>query len=119
MVLLLIPELLECAAPDPNKVEELLRLQGLDKSRQKQQKDKMASLMGEHKNAVTLYYTVMGLLMAGCITYYLFLLSANRLGLVPTIPCGVLFFSFSPAFPVGEIFLSFFSYWIYLKYLAV
>ena len=86
VVLLLIPELLECAAPDPNKVEEPLRLQGLDKSRQKQQKDKMASLMGEHKNAVTLYYTVMGLLMAGCITYYLFLLSANRLGLVPYIP---------------------------------
>lgn len=86
VLILLIPELLECSAPDPEKVEELLRLQGLDKARQKQQKDKMASLMAEHKNAVTLYYTVMGLLMAGCITYYLFLLSTNRLGLVPYIP---------------------------------
>lgn len=83
VALLLIPELVLAVRPNGEKLEELARYQAMDKARQKQHKDKIASLKIEHKNEMALYYTSMGLVLAGCAIYFLFLLSANRLLLVP------------------------------------
>lgn len=84
--LLLIPEILRCVSPNEEKRLELARLNGLGKARQKQNRDKIAALKLELKNEMALYYTSMGLILAGGAVYFLFLLSANRLMLVPYLP---------------------------------
>lgn len=83
VALLLIPEFLRCAIPDPEKQEKLRGLLALDNARKKQNRDRIAELRLELKNEMALYYTVLGLLLAGCMVYFLFLLSSNRLLLAP------------------------------------
>lgn len=84
--LLLLPEILNCAKPGGETRAELERLRSLDKGRQKQQRDRIIALTAEYKNQLALYYTTLGLLLVCCAVYYLFLLSANRLLLVPYVP---------------------------------
>lgn len=81
--LLLIPEFLRCVFPDSAKQEKLRGLLALDNSRKKQNREKIGELRLELKNEMALYYTVLGLILAGCMVYFLFLLTSNRLLLAP------------------------------------
>ncbi|MCI8492649.1 MAG: EpsG family protein [Anaerotruncus sp.] len=76
----LLPEMLYSIKPDESKYTEL---QTLDKQQKKQQLSKFGALRAQLRGERAIYYTAMGLFMAGCFYYYIFLLSSNRLLLVP------------------------------------
>lgn len=76
----LLPEMLYSIKPDESKYAQL---QTLDKQQKKQQLSKLGALRAQLRGERALYYTAMGLFMAGCFYYYMFLLTSNRLLLVP------------------------------------
>ena len=76
----LLPEMLYSIKPDESNYAEL---QTLDKQQKKQQLSRLGRLRAQLRGERAVYYTAMGLFMAGCFYYYMFLLSSNRLLLVP------------------------------------
>ncbi|MFV0496716.1 MAG: EpsG family protein [Candidatus Fimivivens sp.] len=78
---ILIPEIVQSLQPSPNL------LNALDNAKTKKLNgQQIASLKHEHKEAVRMQYSVMGLLMTLVILEYFFLLYANRLLLLPYTP---------------------------------
>lgn len=80
--LFLIPEMINALAVDESKYAELQK-ENMDRTKKKQSLQKLGALREQRKSELTLYYTSMGLILAGCILYFLFLLVANRLLIVP------------------------------------
>ncbi|MFR1110067.1 MAG: EpsG family protein, partial [Anaerotruncus colihominis] len=76
----LLPEMLYSIKPDESRYAQM---QTLDKQQKKQQLSKLGTLRAQLRGERAVYYTAMGLFMAGCFYYYMFLLSSNRLLLVP------------------------------------
>lgn len=83
ILILLIPEIIRCAAPDEAIREQIEQMKQIEAHRKKQQTGKLGAAKAELKNQKSLYYTVMGLVLAGGAIYFTFLLASNRLGLVP------------------------------------
>ncbi len=78
---MLIPEMVQCLLPKPDRLNTLDSVKGSKLNGQQ-----VASLKRELKDAVRMHYSIMGLLMFLVIIEYLFLLYANRLLLVPYTP---------------------------------
>lgn len=81
VMLFLIPEMLVSLKPAQEDYAALN--QPIDKNKKKQMLKKYGELKNQYDGEITLYYTATGLILAACILYYLFLLYANRLLLVP------------------------------------
>ncbi len=84
VVMLLAPALLSALAPSAEAKEQLRQLKA--KGNYKQAAQKRGKLQLEIENQQSLYYVALGYFLFIGFLYLLFLLSANRLALVPYVP---------------------------------
>lgn len=79
----LFPELLQSIKPKESKAEQQERLKNASRTKRKNGSSEYLELKNKFTSQMTIYYTSLGLFIFFGFVYFLFLLSANRLALVP------------------------------------